>query len=185
MGWKKEQRKSKQHKENRDMGVNEHRLTIEWEMLGERVNEGQIKKQWDCVVWGPVEATDHSNYPLFSSNMAEALRVSPLGHNQLLIFSEIQFRSIFLCLLHIKHFLQLFLWRSYLYYLTPLPIQSDSSFRPTLVWLESIPGSFQDRHREWVCVCVVVRAQCVHSCLLSMIEDKKESEIGESRRRVI
>lgn len=138
-------------------GVYEHRLTIEWEMLKkkrrERAKKGQIKEEWGWAVLGPVEATDHSNYPLFSSNKTRALWVAPLGHNPLLIFSEIQFHSILPCLLHIKHFLQLFLWRSYLYYLTPLPIQSDCSFRPTLVWLESIPGSFQDRQRARVCVC--------------------------------
>lgn len=124
------------------------------------MNKGQIKEEWGWAVLGPVEATDHSNYPLFSSNKAEALWVSPLGHNPLLIFSEIQFHTILLCLLHIKHFLQLFLWRSYLYYLTPLPIQSDCSFRPTLVWLESIPGSFQDRQREGMCVCLCVWTLC-------------------------
>lgn len=118
----------------------------------ERVNDGQIKEKRGWVVRGPMEATDHSNYPLFSSNKAEALWDVPLEQNSLLIFSGIQFVSI-LCLLHIKHFLQLFLCRSYLYYLTPWTIQSHCSFHHPLVWLESIPA--QDRRGWlWVCICV-------------------------------
>lgn len=104
------------------------------------------------MVLGPVEAIDHSNYPLVSSNKAGTWRQSS-GRNSLLLFSEIQFHSSLLCLLHIKHFLQLFLFHSYLDYLTPRPIQNDCSFHQTL--LESIPGSFQMGWlRLWVCVWV-------------------------------
>lgn len=114
------------------------------------------KRERVWVVLGPVEAIDHSNYPLFSSNKAGTLRQSS-GRNSLLRFSEIQFHSNLLCLLHIKHFLQLFLFHSYLDYLTPQPIQSDCSFHQTL--LESIPGSFQ---MEWLCLWVCASV-CVHS----------------------
>lgn len=106
------------------------------------------------VVLGPVEATDNSNYPPISSNKAGALRQSS-GKSWLLLFSEIQFHSSLLCLLHIKHFLQLFLFHSYLDYLTPQPTQSECSFHQTL--LESIPGSLQMQWlRLWVCVSVSV-----------------------------
>lgn len=141
----------------------------------------KARKEWRTdkgeriwVVLGPVEAIDHSNYPLFSSNKAGTLRQSS-GRSSLLLFSKIQFHSSLLCLLHIKHFLQLFLFHSYLDYLTPQPIQSDCSFHQTL--LESIPGSFQMGWlRLWVCERVCT--QCMQFRL-------KTRHVQPRRRRVI
>lgn len=163
MRCRKEQKWVREHKQSLNKQTTGWQLS-RWCHL-KKVYQMKARKEWRTdkgeriwVVLGPVEAIDHSNYPLFSSNKAGTLRQSS-GRSSLLLFSKIQFHSSLLCLLHIKHFLQLFLFHSYLDYLTPQPIQSDCSFHQTL--LESIPGSFQMGWlRLWVCVSVCVPSVC-------------------------
>lgn len=144
-----------------------------------------MEKERNWTALGPVESSDHSNYCLFSSQMVGVIVSQSLGTQTAphFLWDSIPLHS--LRLLHIKHFLQLFLRHSYLYYLTPSPIQSDCSFRPTLVWLESIPGSFQDRQNDHVCTSVCGWGGVFTPCVTVLCVTEHKSKIEKNVRPVV